>query len=104
MFLNNTLHFGMRTHLEHVELRWGDIELKQNSTGEEFLLYTERATKNRTGQSNDSRPFQPKMFADPGNKYNKTYKKTTQFYRTLTESLFFQLFVFIQLIRKMANK
>ncbi|CAC5369142.1 unnamed protein product [Mytilus coruscus] len=54
----------MRTRLKHVELRWGDIELKQR---EEFLLYTERATKTRTGQSNDSRPFQPKMFADPEN-------------------------------------
>ncbi|CAC5407211.1 unnamed protein product [Mytilus coruscus] len=67
MFLNNTLHFGMRTRLDRTELRWVDIELKQHSTGDEFLLYTERATKTRTGQSNDSRPFQPKMFSDPEN-------------------------------------
>jgi len=66
MFLNNTLQFGLRTRLEHIELKWSDIELKTDSHGEEYLVHTERATKTRTGQTSDSRPFQPKMFASPG--------------------------------------
>ena len=76
----------MRTRLEHIELRWGDVELCKNSVGEEYLQYTERATKTRTGQTNDSRPFQPKMFADPG-RYNKE-KNIIYFYDKHTTMLY----------------
>lgn len=51
LYLNNTKHFGMRSRIEHVNLRW----MKQKSTGEEYLEYTERATKTRYGVTNDCR-------------------------------------------------
>lgn len=61
------MYFGMRSRTEHVNLRWGDIELKETSTGDRFLELSERATKTRTGVSGDTRAFAPKMFEDKGN-------------------------------------
>lgn len=69
IWLNNSLplHFGLRSREEHVQLRWGDLELKKTTKGEEYLEHTERVTKTRTGMARDVRPFGAKMFADPGN-------------------------------------
>ncbi len=45
---------------------WGDIELKQNSEGNEILEFSERATKTRTGTNlSNTRPYNPKMHSMP---------------------------------------
>jgi hypothetical protein len=52
LWFNNTLHFGMKGDKEHKDLCWGDIQLKKDETGElEYLEYTERQTKTRTGEN-----------------------------------------------------
>lgn len=66
LYLNNTMHFGMRSRAEHVSLRWGDVQQKVTSTGEEYLEYRERSTKTRTGVTSESRSFAPKMFENRG--------------------------------------
>lgn len=45
---------------------WGDLELKATSEGVEYVVFTERATKTRSGESADTRAFQPKIFEQPG--------------------------------------
>ena len=40
-------------------MRWGDVQLQTSADGTEFLEYTERQTKTRTGA-------EPKMFSVPG--------------------------------------
>ncbi|XP_061180197.1 zinc finger MYM-type protein 3-like [Saccostrea echinata] len=67
VYLNNSMYFGMRSRTEHVNLRWGDIELKETSTVEKFLELSERATKTRTGVTGETRAFAPKMFEEKGN-------------------------------------
>ena len=64
LWLNNTMHFGMRGGKEHRGLCWGDILLKKDETGElEYLEYTERQTKTRTGENpRDVRPVKPRMY------------------------------------------
>lgn len=62
-----TLWFEIkRSREEHVQLRWGDLELKKNK-GEEYLEHTERVTKSRTVMTRNVRPFGARMFVDPGN-------------------------------------
>ena len=52
VWLNNCIHFGMRLGKEQRDLRWGDLELKQNSVGTRFVeLCRERQTKTRTGEN-----------------------------------------------------
>ena len=42
---------------------WGDVQLCQSTNGEEFLEYSERQTKTRTGENpRDVRQIKPKMF------------------------------------------
>ena len=46
---------------------WGDVQLLQTTNGEEFLEYSERQTKTRTGENpRDVRQIKPKMFSVPG--------------------------------------
>ena len=63
VWLNNTLHFGLRGVHEHVQMMWGDIELKLNAAGVEFLEFNERVSKTRQGSARIVRAFAPKMFA-----------------------------------------
>eukprot|EP00105_Crassostrea_gigas_P032800 XP_011455947.1 PREDICTED: uncharacterized protein LOC105348291 isoform X1 [Crassostrea gigas] len=67
LYLNNTMHFGMRSRAEHVSLRWNGVQQKVTSTGEEYLEYRERSTKTRTGVTSESRSFAPKMFENRDN-------------------------------------
>lgn len=67
LYLNNTMHFGMRSKAEHVSLRLGIVQQKVTSTGEEYLEYRERSTKTRTGVTSESRSFAPKMFENRDN-------------------------------------
>ena len=48
LWLNNCMHFGLRGGKEQRELKWGDVVLKTNPSGKEYLEYcTERQTKTR---------------------------------------------------------
>ena len=67
LWLNNSLHFGLRGIQEHNNMCWGDVTLNKTVDGVEFLEYNERQTKTRTGaNTTDVRPFPPKMFATDG--------------------------------------
>jgi hypothetical protein len=45
VWLNNTLHFGMRGRKEHVDMLFGDVKMMTTPTGEQYLEYNERLTK-----------------------------------------------------------
>ena len=66
VWLNNMIHFGLRdVRIEQKELRWGDIVLKTDSDGKEYLEYFERQTKTRTGEDpRNQRPIKPRMYAN----------------------------------------
>ena len=67
VWFNNTIHFGLRVCKEHRDMCWGDVQLRQITNGEEFLEYSERQTKTRTGENpRDVRQIKPKMFSVPG--------------------------------------
>ena len=59
------IHFGVRGCKEQKELRWGDIVLKTDSDGKEYLECFERQTKTRTGEDpRNQRPIKPRMYAN----------------------------------------
>ena len=67
LWLNNTLHFGLRGCQEHRDMCWGDVKLKKTASGVEYLEFNERQTKTRTGSDcSDVRTVPPKMFATDG--------------------------------------
>ena len=48
-------------------MTWWDLQLKASADGVQFLEYTERQTKTRTGgEPKDTRVVKPKMFSVPG--------------------------------------
>ena len=55
----------MRSRQEHLDLLFGDLELKATSDGLQYGEFTERETKTRKGQG-AARYFAPKMFAQLG--------------------------------------
>ena len=68
MWFNNTIHFGLRGCKEHREICRGDVKLCQTSTGQEYLEFNERETKNRSVKDpRNVRASTPKMFAVPNN-------------------------------------
>ena len=81
------IHLGLRGCKEQKELRWGDIVLKTDSDGKEYLEYFERQTKTRKGEDpRNQRPIKPRMYAnnvaisidsDPVHVY-KMYKEKRQ--------------------------
>ena len=63
LWLNNTIHFGLRSCQEHRDLCWGDVKLCEDAKGNEYLEYTERQTKTRSGvETSNVRKVLPKMF------------------------------------------
>ena len=63
--LNNMINFGLRGCKEQKERLWGDIVLKTDSDGKEYLEYFERQTKTRTGEDpRKQRPMRPRMYAN----------------------------------------
>ena len=64
VWLNNMLHFGLRGCKEQRELRWGDVVLKSDSEGKQYLEYSvERQTKTRTGENpRNQREVKPRMY------------------------------------------
>ena len=67
LWLNSTIHFGLRGGKEQRELRWGDVKLKQTPDGKEYIEYSvERQTKTRTGSDpRDTRKIKPRMYSAP---------------------------------------
>jgi len=64
LWLNNTLHFGLRGCKEHRDMCWGDGKLHKTANGVEYLEFNERETKTRTGSDySNVRAVPPKMFA-----------------------------------------
>lgn len=64
-----TVLFGHRGRDESRQLKWGDVQLKTDSSGTEYLEFNERLTKTRDGASTSgSRAFSPKAFENKENK------------------------------------
>ena len=49
LFFFMTSCFGFRGSHESRQLTWGDVELKEDENGLEYLEFSERLTKTRTG-------------------------------------------------------
>ncbi len=64
-------------------LRWGDIQIQQDSEGREMLVWLcERGTKTRKGQENGHRrSFQPKIYATDTNRCPVKYYKLFESHR-----------------------
>ena len=63
VWLNSILHFGLRVCTEQRNLRWGDVVLETDSQGKEYLVHSERQTKNRQGDnSRNVRPVKPRIY------------------------------------------
>ncbi|XP_028417951.1 zinc finger MYM-type protein 2-like [Dendronephthya gigantea] len=66
LWLFNSLHFGLRGCDEHRQMCWGDVKLITAADGTEYLEYSERQTKTRTGaEPRNIRAVKPKAFAVP---------------------------------------
>ncbi|CAC5393817.1 unnamed protein product [Mytilus coruscus] len=65
VWLNNCLHFGMRSRQDHTDMLFGDVTMKATSEGKHYLEYSERMTKTRQGESRNTRSFAPKIFETP---------------------------------------
>ena len=64
IWLNNTIHLGMRGCQEHRGLCWGDVKLCKDAQGNEYLVYNERQTKTRSGvDASNVRKVSPQMFS-----------------------------------------
>ncbi|XP_021338920.1 zinc finger MYM-type protein 2-like [Mizuhopecten yessoensis] len=64
----NTVHFGLRGSAEHRDMCWGDVTLQNHTDGHEYLEFTERQTKTRTGENTrDVRKVKPKLWANTEN-------------------------------------
>ena len=49
VWLFNSVHFGLRDCEEHRKMTWGDVQLHMEADETEYLEYSERQTKTRTG-------------------------------------------------------
>ena len=56
-----TLLFGLRGRNEARQMTWGDVKLKVDSDGDEYLEFNERLSKTRKG-CGEARSFAPKAF------------------------------------------
>ena len=63
LWYNNCLHFALRGGKEQRDLKWGDVVLKKGTEGKEYLEFTERQTKTRTGENSiNRRSVKPRMY------------------------------------------
>ncbi|XP_048241068.1 zinc finger MYM-type protein 2-like [Haliotis rufescens] len=68
VWFNNTIYFGMRGVQEHHEMKWGDLKVKQDGNGYDYVAFCERSTKTRGGADpNNIRQVEPKMWATKEN-------------------------------------
>ena len=88
LWLNSTMHFGLRGCKEHRDMCWGDVKLKETADGKECLEFNERQTKTRTGSDcRDIRAMPPKMFATDGSEKDpivvyKLYAQTKEWFKS----------------------
>ena len=60
----NSIHFGLRSCDEHQQMTLGDVQLIRNEDGTEYVEYSERQSKTRTGvELRNIRSVKPKAFA-----------------------------------------
>jgi len=71
MWLNSTVHFGLRGRQEHVQMLWGDIELKTDTSVTQYLEFNEQTTKTRQGTTRDCRAFASKIYSTGNYEFNK---------------------------------
>lgn len=57
----NTVHFRLRGSHGHRQLKWGDIKLETDPTGNQCLVYNERVTKTEMVQIPKTPGFIQKM-------------------------------------------
>ena len=63
VWMLTTMLFGHRGRNESRQMLWGDVKLKKDENGREYLEFNERLTKTRDGSGEGgSRPFCPKAF------------------------------------------
>lgn len=80
IFFFFTSTFGFRGCHESRQLTWGDITLNRDEKNMEYLQFSERLTKTRTGAlGSKPRPFHPKIFA---NNTDRCPVKFYKFYKT----------------------
>ena len=53
VWFNNTIYFGFRGWKEHREMCWGDVNLRQTSTGQEYLELWQRNQNSFRKQSSE---------------------------------------------------
>ena len=79
----NTVHFGLRGSHEHRQLKWGDIKLETDPSGNQTLIYNERLTKTRDGtNTKNTRAYAPKSWRNPHDErkcHVSTYLKVNKF-------------------------
>ncbi|CAN2390381.1 DNA-binding transcription factor activity, partial [Pristimantis euphronides] len=63
VFFNNGIHFALRTK-EQYSLQWGDIKLKIDPKGNQYLEYSDRQTKMLENCKN-VRQMKPRIYATP---------------------------------------
>ena len=64
VWLFNSVHFGLRGCEEYRQMTWGDVQLHMEADGTEYLEYSERQTKTRTGaEPRNVTAVKPKAFA-----------------------------------------
>ncbi|XP_071986774.1 uncharacterized protein [Engystomops pustulosus] len=63
VFFNNGIHFALRTK-EQYGLQWGDIKLKIDPRGNQFLEYSDRLTETLENRKN-ARQMKPRIYATP---------------------------------------
>ena len=60
------MHFGLRGREEHRQMTWGNVQLYMEADETEYLEYSERQTKTRTGaEPRNVRAVKPKVFGAP---------------------------------------
>ena len=70
LWLNNTVHFGLKSVTDHHSLTWGDVSLHTDAeSGAQYLEYNERLiTEPRSGEDPiDTDRVKPTMWATPEN-------------------------------------
>ncbi|XP_071110495.1 uncharacterized protein [Haliotis cracherodii] len=67
MWMICCLNFGMRTGKETRNLQWGDIDIRNDDDGSEYLIFiSERQTKTRPGDNpKNIRQIKPRAYATP---------------------------------------
>ena len=58
----NTKLLGISGSHQHYQLNWGDIRIKAEENGDEFLEFNDRLTEDRSGATGDTKPFKSRLF------------------------------------------